>query len=198
MWVMTTTGFYSVIAFNPAKAKADVIDKIPAPPEDVLVLRCRVEADMEAFVKIASEFTYGPIPYWRDDRADYMFRAFVTRSTWAAFLARQTHDLDYGNFKNEVTKQQGHPRHDVYMRVWTALLSLQPSGSTWGRRGRSKGKNRPAGQRSLPLPPPMWEDSEDPDEDFIRWMEREGDRPLRASDLIGMTDAEFHAFEAEQ
>jgi len=186
IWVLTPDGFFSAIAFDPKRGKAD-LKQIPAAPEDTLIIRSRVQADIEHLTATLAEDGYD-VPWWRDLGADYMFRAFVTREQWSAYLTRAVEDMEYGNFKDEVTKRQGKKRHDVYMRVWSALLSLQPSGSTWGRRA-TRISARTQNTR-LPLPEPT-----NSDEEFLRWLETEDD-DARLGSLISMTDAEFAAYEA--
>lgn len=65
---------------------------------------------------------------------DYPFRIVITKNEWAAWLAVQALDIDYSNFKDRVTRTQGGPRHDVYSRVWSALLGLEKlAGAMTGR-----------------------------------------------------------------
>lgn len=192
MWVATVNGFYSVIAFDPVRGKAD-LDKIPSSPEDTLIVRCRAQEDMEYLAE-----HFGDLKWWRDNAADYMFRAFLTRQQWAGFMVAQTAELDYSNFKNEVTARQGKARHDVYMRVWSALMALQPTRSRWVTRpfaGRftSSSPRLPLEYVARPLPEPPDEDTwATSDEEFLRWMEEEDCRPRRLSE---MTDEEFTAYE---
>lgn len=116
MWVMTQQGFYSAIAFDPKKAK----QLAPGKAEDVLLIRCRVEVDAERLgIFVGREHEKTKV-------ADYLYRIQVTRQEWGEFLAAESADIDYGNFKDRVKKNQGKERASAYMRVWSALLSLQP------------------------------------------------------------------------
>lgn len=42
----------------------------------------------------------------------------------ARAVAQLVRDIDYGNFKDEVTRRQGGLRHRVYAAVWSRLLQL--------------------------------------------------------------------------
>lgn len=107
MWLFTTKGFYSVVEHR------DDPDK--------LLVRCRVKADMEALIE------YMPwITPFEDKTADYRYRAIVPRRDWLSTMLELGDEIDYANFKKAVRKRQGPKREAVYMRVWTAMLSLQP------------------------------------------------------------------------
>jgi len=106
MWLVTTQGFYSVVAHRDD-------------PERLLV-RARVREDLEALrAQIA-----GIEPVEMPD-ADYRWRAEVTRDEWQAALASLGGSIDYDNFKNAVGERQGWEREAVYHKVWAALARLQ-------------------------------------------------------------------------
>jgi len=109
MWVFTPDGFYSVVAHRSQRRR--------------LIVRCRVEEDMDAL----RQHIPG-LEVFEDEHADYRWRAIVTKREWKRALARMGEAIDYDNFKNEVTRRQGDLRHDVYMRVWSAVLTLQQGG----------------------------------------------------------------------
>lgn len=132
MWVMTQHGFYSAIAFDPKKGKLENALR-ETDPEDVLQVRCRVQGDAVHLAKFV-----GRPKAVRESkgRGDYEFRVNVTREEWVAFLAEETAEVDYGNFKSRVQKAQGKKRHDAYSRCWSALLSLQKTAPWSGYRSR--------------------------------------------------------------
>ena len=106
MWLLTTQGFYSVVAHR----------RDP----DKLLVRARAREDLEALRE--------QIPGLRitsDRAADYRWRAVVSRAEWVAAVAVLAANLDYGNFKAAVAEREGAERHRVYQRVWSELLSLQ-------------------------------------------------------------------------
>lgn len=131
MWVLTpNAGFFSVIAYDQAKGKVKR-KNLPADPDNVLVVRCRAEEDMQALQRYLPSLTYAD-----DLNADYRYRALVSRTDWANFLIAQTAEIDYGNFKNAVADRQGAKRAGVYSRVWTVLCDLQPTAPWQGSRSR--------------------------------------------------------------
>lgn len=94
---------------------------------DVIRVRCRVKADAEYLTKRLQELGGGKrLRITEDEYADYLYRVLVPRAAFAAFAMDQALNIDYANFKSEVTKRQGHKRHSVYIGVWSELLRLQP------------------------------------------------------------------------
>ena len=106
MWLVTTQGFYSVVAHR----------------EDpgTLIVRGRTRDDLEAL----REQVPGLEPF-EDPAADYRYRAYVSRSEWLAAVAQLISDVDYDNFKSAVAARQGAARAQVYGSVWADLLALQ-------------------------------------------------------------------------
>lgn len=116
-WFLTTDGFYSAVAH-----KTD---------PQLLTIRCRHLVDAEylaSFFEAHHLSTTGetkhfePIAY---RAADYPWRVFAPKTYYAAFAAHQVMAIDYGNFKDEVTRKQGHARHDTYSAVWGTLLRIE-------------------------------------------------------------------------
>lgn len=108
MWVIATTGFYSIVR---------------KPGDEQLCIRARVRKDLVDLKK-----TYLPkLGKIIDTKnSDYRYRAYAGATDVGAALAIMAMDVDYANFKDEVKHRQGQGRASVYMRIWTALLSLQP------------------------------------------------------------------------
>lgn len=110
MWILTTFGFFSAVT---AKEPGTV---------GMLSIRARVKSDLETlrerYIPEAGEVVELPA-------RDYPARLYVTREQWAEALRCAALDIDYSNFKDEVTRQQGRERHDIYTRVWGVLLSLE-------------------------------------------------------------------------
>ena len=110
MWLLTTQGFYSVVAHR------DDPDK--------LLVRARTREDIEALRE--------QIPMlepFEDRFADYRHRAVVTRAEWLVALAQLVTELDYDNFKSAVAEHQGAERAALYGAVWSELRRLQRSES---------------------------------------------------------------------
>ena len=115
MWILTTTGFYSIV------------EKPWDRPHGTLTIRTRVAGDLEALRSQCPEL--GAVAV--DPDADYRFRAQAPRAAVARALSRLAESLDYDNFKNEVAQQQGRERACLYHRVWDVLGTLQQHPGTW-------------------------------------------------------------------
>jgi hypothetical protein len=106
MWLITTQGFYSVVAHRER-------------PEAVLV-RARTRADIEALRDQIQDLT----PF-EDELADYRWRAEVSREQWADAVAQFAEEIDYPNFKDAVAETQGPDREALYHQIWQVLRRLQ-------------------------------------------------------------------------
>ncbi len=105
MWLMTTRGFYSVVAHRDH-------------PDRVLV-RARCQADIEA---LSDLLPAEPIAL---ANADYGWRVDVTRADWEAAAQVLAREIDYPNFKSAVLDPA---HHDAYMRVWGVMTALDDRG----------------------------------------------------------------------
>lgn len=134
MWLCTTTGFYSAVAHKNEK--------------DLLVVRSRVLQDSEALAAWTNLRRLGEDPEVVEvvayQQSDYPWRVIIRRTEWAAFVAAEATSIDYTNYKNAVTAKQGRERHDIYSRVWSALLALE----------KLPGAMREHGKRAVPHP--LW------------------------------------------
>lgn len=110
MWLITPTGFFSVVQ-KPSDVAANT-----------LTVRARVRQDLEA---LREQFLPGLSEIEESPRNDYRFRAVAPRAEVAAALADMVARLDYSNFKSEITKVQGHKRAHLYHEVWDVLYQLQ-------------------------------------------------------------------------
>ncbi len=122
MWIFTTIGFFSAVQ---------------KPGTDFITIRARVRNDLESLRdKYLPELT-DPIA---KAGTDYPWRATISHVKFAEALSRIALDIDYGNFKDEVAKQQGKPRAHRYGKVWSALYDMpedspkKPLGTfTWNK-----------------------------------------------------------------
>jgi hypothetical protein len=112
MWLITTHGFLSVVQNLKSTG-----------PDDTLLIRGRVRADLERFADFAARRGAQP-EVVESPGADYGFRLATSREVLAAFVAERVAALDYPNFKDEVAKEEPE-RAQVYMGVWTALRKLR-------------------------------------------------------------------------
>jgi hypothetical protein len=101
MWIMLNDAFFSIVKKD---CKADE-----------LLVRARRSGDIEKV-------------FGRDARvvrvlqADYLYRAVIPFETVASVLTAELRRVVYGNFKDTVKDR---PLHDAYLRVWSAMASLQ-------------------------------------------------------------------------
>jgi 8-oxo-dGTP pyrophosphatase MutT (NUDIX family) len=107
MWTMTPIGFFSVVR---------------KPGDLDLTVRARVSADLDA---LRDRYLPRLSPTVAHAGTDYPYRARCAPEAWAMALARMALDIDYGNFKSEVSKRQGHARAHAYGKVWSALADLE-------------------------------------------------------------------------
>jgi hypothetical protein len=117
MWLFTTKGFYSVVEHRE--------------DSDYVLVRARVRKDLEALIQHMPT-----MKILETKNADYRYRAVVPRREWLATMLEIGDEIDYDNFKDAVKRRQGKKRADTYMRVWSAMLQLQPI--RWGRRRRRR------------------------------------------------------------
>lgn len=110
MWLITTTGFYSVVE-KPWDRQAGT-----------LTVRARALKDLEA---LRSSFLPELGKIKEDATADYRFRAQAPREAVARAFQAQIAAIDYDNFKAAVSRRQGSARAHVYHDVWHALYQIQ-------------------------------------------------------------------------
>jgi len=110
MWLVTPNGFFSIVQKPDDKSS------------DTLTIRSRVRADLD---QLRERFLPALGPIQEIGGTDYRFRAKAPRGEIATALANITMQLDYANFKDEVTKRQGKGRAATYGKVWDVLYKLQ-------------------------------------------------------------------------
>jgi hypothetical protein len=138
MWLFTSDGFFSVVQKPQDRKKG------------TLTIRTRNRADMDTLV---SDYFPDAEPY-RVKYSDYEWRIRVPKGEWAKAVSQMAMNIDYSNFKDEVTRRQGWDRHDVYLKVWRALLAISDRPRKgWRYRDDefepefTRGKKRPASSR---------------------------------------------------
>lgn len=109
MWILTTTGFYSIV------------EKPWDRPKATLTIRARVLDDLDLLRRQLPEL--GSVA--EDPDADYRYRAQAPRAAVAKAMFRLAESLDYDNFKGAVAKTQGRARAHLYGEVWEVLFRLQ-------------------------------------------------------------------------
>jgi len=119
MWVFCSTAFLSAVTDrnNPNR----------------LLIRARCRNDLDDFRKKYCK-RMGPT-IGRNELghgSDYPFRAWCGKKAFANAMRKVIMDMMYANFKNEVTKEQGWERHNVYMDVWSTMSSAASQGKLDG------------------------------------------------------------------
>lgn len=100
MWIMTKTGFISVVQ------KPD--DK------DTLTVRSRVKGQIESLFPNAKVST--------GKGTDYLYRAKIDRTDVATVIYDQIMGLNYSNFKGAVKDNE---LHDAYIGCWSVMMRYQ-------------------------------------------------------------------------
>lgn len=109
MWLITPRGFYSAVQ-KPWDGR-----------DGMLTIRARAKVDLENLKDLLPDAK----PFQEGGYSDYPWRIRVSQADWAEAIKKMALEIDYSNFKDEVTKRQGKKRHDIYTRVWSVLLSLE-------------------------------------------------------------------------
>jgi hypothetical protein len=86
---------------------------------DLLVVRARVEGDLERFFAEDQN-----LKVERTEDADYLFRTTIRKNLFAAALLNRMTEIDYANFKDSIALEDA-DRHGAYLRVWQAMNNLQ-------------------------------------------------------------------------
>ena len=110
MWLVTTTGFYSVVQ--------KPWDREPG----TLTVRARARQDLEA-LRSAGLPELGAVTESTD--SDYRFRAQAPRAAVARAMEAQVNAIDYENFKSAVGRRQGARREHIYHDAWSAFHQIQ-------------------------------------------------------------------------
>lgn len=111
MWIQHPVGFYSAVQI---KGHPDMLD-----------VRSRHYGDAVALQDWLNENTDDDHAVVAYTRSDYPYRVHTTKASYAQFLTHLVmDDLEYGNFKDEVTRRQGWERHDIYANAWGVFYDL--------------------------------------------------------------------------
>lgn len=103
MWICLNDGFVSIVADRGNK--------------DRLLVRARREQDLKNFLP---EFRHDAI--FKDEAADYRWRAFVNRLEVNAIVALRIGNIEYDNFKNSV---KDNDLRALYGSMWQLHYSYQ-------------------------------------------------------------------------
>lgn len=182
------------MAYDPKKdlAKGSVFKNLAKNKYTHVLVRARVKNDLEALRTVVPN-----VIVVEDKVADYAFRAVITRRNWKKFLNAATDDMDYDSHFKEVMrdgdKLQGGKRYSAVMKVWTAMVDLQPYGAWSGASYSSAtGKSTYSSTYDKNFDVDGWWaahgdgyplDADAPDEDVAVAPEEEDDSPLSINDI---------------
>ncbi len=106
MWLFTNIGFFSAVQ---------------KPGTDFLTVRARVKQDLD---NLRQKYLPQLSATQAKGGTDYPWRATVSHADFAAALGKIAMDIDYSNYKNEVSARQGKARASRYGKVWQALYDM--------------------------------------------------------------------------
>lgn len=122
MWLFTKYGFYSAVCAR----QGDGRPTQPVDPQRLMV-RARVKSHLAALQQRFADLL-GDTAIKEFPGSDYAYRIFVAKAVWSQVLTALNDELDYDNFKSEVTHFQG-PPGAAYERslheVWSVMHRLQ-------------------------------------------------------------------------
>lgn len=106
MWLMTRFGFFSVVQKD---------------GESHLTIRSRTRGDLD---RLRGHYLPQLGPGIAHAGTDYPWRAVATTEDLASALTRIARDINYSNFKEEVSLSLGKERAHRYSKVWAALAGM--------------------------------------------------------------------------
>jgi hypothetical protein len=110
MWLMTPFGFFSIVC-KPGDME-----------RGTLTIRARVKSDLEA---LRQHYLPSLDAIVDGGGTDYQYRATAPRDAVAEAIGKAVRQIDYSNFKNEVSARQGQHRAHTYGEIWGALYDLE-------------------------------------------------------------------------
>jgi hypothetical protein len=118
MWIFTQNGTYSVVAYDPDQDPVE--GERPAAGEHLLV-RARARRDLLALRQWIPELLVH-----ENRKADYPYRAVVSRAEWDGAMVAEAAMVDYTtNFKGRVGQVLGLDREALYTQVWAILRGIR-------------------------------------------------------------------------
>jgi hypothetical protein len=107
MWLLTNFGFFSTVR---------------KPGEHQLTVRSRSVGDLD---RLRDQYLPSLGPTVEGAGTDYPYRALASPEDLASAMGEIVRDLDYSNFKSEVSRRMGPGRSHIYGRVWSALRAVE-------------------------------------------------------------------------
>jgi formylmethanofuran dehydrogenase subunit D len=114
MWLFTTSGFISIVEKD----------------ANHLAVRAR---DSLSLSSLAQSYD---VVIRKTPTADYPYRVFITKDQFKNWLSNQPGQIQYKNFKSEVTITRGKKFSHALLKVWSAMHLVED------KEARSKDDNR--------------------------------------------------------
>ena len=122
MWLFTKYGFYSSVCARAGDGRHGQ----PVDPDRIMV-RARVSSHLEELKDCFSD-VLADCEIKESAVTDHAFRIFVERSVWSQVLVGLNDEIDYDNFKSEVSRHQGSEgasyKHSLH-EVWSVMNRFQ-------------------------------------------------------------------------
>jgi hypothetical protein len=104
MWLFTDTGFVSAVVSKEDHTKISV--------------RARDKKSLESFVKMFK------VKIVELQARDYEYRVYITKEQLNKWTSTRIEELNYDNFKTQVTKTRGYEFADPLHGVWAEMLAV--------------------------------------------------------------------------
>ena len=103
MWLFTSSGFISIVEKD----------------ADRLAVRARDSLSLSSLAQ-----SYG-VEIRSTPTADYPYRIFITKDQFKNWLSNQPGQIDYKNFKSEVSITRGKNFANALLKVWSAMHAIE-------------------------------------------------------------------------
>jgi hypothetical protein len=103
MWLFTTSGFISIVEKD----------------ANHLAVRAR---DSLSLSSLAQSYD---VEIRRTPTADYPYRIFITKDQFKNWLSNQPGQIQYKNFKSQVSVTRGKKFSDTLVKVWSAMHGVE-------------------------------------------------------------------------
>lgn len=133
MWILSRTGFFSVVQNMELN-------------DGSLLVRARVADDLARLRAVCPALGMTI----ETPHNDYQFRASVDPEAFGRWIASEAEKINYGNFKSMIDHVFGMDRHDIYARVWSALLALRTVRERKFSSSLAPAQTRPKRKKSAP------------------------------------------------
>lgn len=105
MWLFTKQGAFSIVQHREN--------------HDLVLIRAFAKADLERLIQANLSLTN--IEIIATPTADYHYRIIVDRNALSQILSNAGNQINYDNFKNQVSKEIGYSRFKAYLEIHNVL-----------------------------------------------------------------------------